>query len=192
MRFDRKRFFDGMRRSFGPVSNLQASALEFLLTAFEDDGRFCDVRWIAYALGTIKHETANTYDPIREHGGAAYFLRYEGRRDLGNIEPGDGPRYCGRGYVQITGRANYQYFTERLGVDLISDPDEAMRQSIAYSIMAIGMTEGRFTGRKLSHYIDGDRCDYVGARRIVNAQDKAQLIASYAAKFEAILSASNS
>lgn len=190
MKFDHKRFFDGYRRSFGSLTQLQVSALEFLLTAFEDDERFCDVRWIAYALATIKHETAHTYDPIRERGGPSYFLRYEGRADLGNTQKGDGLRFCGRGYVQVTGRTNYQYFTERLGVDLVGNPDEAMRPAVAYSILAIGMTEGRFTSRKLSQYIDGPRCDYVGARRIINGQDKAVLIAGYAAKFEAILSAS--
>jgi putative chitinase len=40
---------------------------------------------------------------------------YEGRRDLGNTQPGDGPRFKGAGYIQLTGRANYQDFADFIG-----------------------------------------------------------------------------
>ena len=51
--------------------------------------------------------------------------RYEGRKDLGNTEPGDGKRYAGRGIFQLTGRANYKKYGDILGIDLVGDPEKA-------------------------------------------------------------------
>lgn len=47
---------------------------------------------------------------------------YEGRKDLGNTQPGDGPKFKGRGLIQITGRANYQSLSNDFGVDFVADP----------------------------------------------------------------------
>lgn len=47
---------------------------------------------------------------------------YEGRRDLGNVVPGDGKRFKGRSYIQITGRSNYAEVSKALGVDFVAKP----------------------------------------------------------------------
>ena len=50
---------------------------------------------------------------------------YEGRKNLGNNQPGDGPKFIGRGILQLTGRANYENMSNKLNVDLVNNPDLA-------------------------------------------------------------------
>ena len=195
MQVDHTRFFNAYRSAYGRLSQATVNGLELLGRNMVEDGELKSVQWAAYMLATVKHECANRWMPITEYGRRDYFDKYEagtrlGRR-LGNTEPGDGYRFRGRGYVQITGRANYARMTEALALgddeDLVRDPDQALRPVIAYRIMSLGMRKGLFTGRKLADYINDDGCDYKEARRIINGQDQAELIAGYAETLEAIL-----
>lgn len=174
------------------ASRLQhGDGLDELLGLIRDDPEWNDVRHIAYLLATVFHETAFTFKPITEYGNRRYFDKYEsttkiGQR-LGNKYPNDGYKFRGRGYVMITGRRNMQVFSEELNVDLIADPDQALKPEVSYRIATVGMRKGLFTGKALAHYLNGEKKDYVNARRIINGVDRAEQIAKYAETFEEIL-----
>lgn len=91
------------------------------------------------ALATIAVETGS-FAPIPEWASGA---EYEGRADLGNLFPGDGRRYKGRGYVQLTGRANYGTYGAAIGVDLVDAPDLALDPTIAAQVFAVYFQEHR-------------------------------------------------
>jgi hypothetical protein len=181
-----KTFFDSIRASLfkGSMSQNQVSGVTFLLKATEG----LPLRHRAYILATTHHETGPAssnlhWTPRREiWGPTAAQKRYEGRKDLGNTQAGDGKRFMGRGYVQITGRTNYLKASKIVGQDLVKSPDLALDPEIAAKIIVHGMVNGWFTGKKLSDYDS-----YISMRRIVNGTDKAELIAEYAEMFETAL-----
>jgi putative chitinase len=191
-------FFNGYRKIYGKLNQTQVSGLDNLLSAIELDAEVTDLRWAAYMLATVKHECADTYQPITERGAKSYFDKYETGtplgKQLGNTVKGDGYLYRGRGYVQITGRANYQSLGTKLGLsgdeDLVLHPDNALHPQIAYRILSYGMRNGSFTGKKLADYVNAKGADYKQARRIINGLDKADLIQGYATNFEAVLTSS--
>lgn len=80
---------------------------------------------ILHFLSQAAHETAG-FKTLHEYWGpTAAQVKYEGRKDLGNTEPGDGKRYMGRGIFQLTGRANYRAIGKRLGLPLEAHPEMA-------------------------------------------------------------------
>ncbi|MFA1626951.1 M15 family metallopeptidase [Rhizobium mongolense] len=121
-----------------PRSNINAN-LPFVLAGLRS-AALTDINMLLMALSTIRAETEG-FRPISE-GRSRFNTRvtefdlYEGRRDLGNIRPGDGPRFRGRGYVQLTGRDNYTHIGGILGMNLVADPELANEPSVAGRILA--------------------------------------------------------
>jgi predicted chitinase len=87
-------------------------------------------------LATVATEVGSRLKPINEYGGPAYFTQmYQGRTDLGNTHPGDGAKYHGRGYIQLTGRANYRNYGRILHLPLEQRPNLALRPGVAARIV---------------------------------------------------------
>jgi putative chitinase len=84
---------------------------------------------LEFGIATGKQQSAFLAQLAHESGSLRYVREiadgsaYEGRADLGNTQVGDGPRFKGRGFLQITGRANYAKCGAALNLDLIATPD---------------------------------------------------------------------
>lgn len=176
---------EGMRCAMISTATLALPSTRLLIDACKSEGLLRNQ--CAYVLATAWHESAR-YQYMREiWGPTAAQRRYEGRTDLGNVQKGDGRKFLGRGFCQITGRRNYTDWGRRLGIDLLKEPQLAEKPEIAAKIITLGMKLGTFTGKKLADYITLSKSDFVQARRIINGMDRADLIASYAKDFDALL-----
>ncbi|PKB18383.1 glycoside hydrolase family 19 protein [Flavobacterium sp. 5] len=94
---------------------------------------------IAHFLAQITHETGN-FRWLTELGGKSYFKKYDIQfnpkkaKELGNLQKGDGYKFKARGFIHLTGRANYQKYKEYSGIDVINNPALAARIDIALDI----------------------------------------------------------
>lgn len=104
------------------------------------------------AFATIRAETEG-FVPISEFqskfntkpGGAPFGL-YDGR--LGNSTPGDGARYRGRGFVQLSGLTNYATYGDKIGCDLVSKPELANAPEVAALLLAVFLSDAAKDFRK--------------------------------------------
>lgn len=185
--------FDYLRSIYGKLSQSQVNGLNFLVSKMKQAG--FTYPEAAYGLATVYVETDKTFQPIVERGAVSYFDKYDTGKlaqQLGNTpeKDGDGYKYRGRGYVQITGDRNYKLFGKLLDVDLLGNPDLALDKEVAVKIMTHGMLNGSFTGvgfrrkRPVSRY---NLAQYIAARNIINGTDRAAEIAQHAMVFEKAL-----
>jgi len=148
-----------------------------LIKAECDNQRLVYLPAVAYVLATVEHETAGTYDPVRE----AFYLgsKAEAYRKTLRYYP-----YYGRGFVQLTWRDNYARYAGILGKNLLADPDQVMEPHVSAFILVHGFVNGTFTGAKISNYIHEGRKDYIAARKCINGADAAEHIAQLAEAWE--------
>lgn len=123
-----------------PIGNIKKN-LPFILAVLKKFG-LSDRDMILMALGTIRAETEG-FVPIDEFksryntppSGTPFSL-YDNRKDLGNKGPTDGADFKGRGFIQLTGRANYIKIGAQIGKDLVKTPDLANEPGVAAEILA--------------------------------------------------------
>lgn len=111
----------------------------------------------AHFLAQLAHES-DRFNALEEYASGD---DYEWRDDLGNVYPGDGVRYKGRGLIQITGRTNYRECGRALGVDLVSNP-----KRLAEPDLACRSAGWYWDTRQLNR--DADRDDVKSVTRIIN------------------------
>lgn len=190
---DRKHFFDTVRKSLfkGKLIQDQVSGMEAILKEWEKR-QLTDLRWLAYMLATVYHETAKTMQPVEEYGKGKNYRYGKKIKRSGILYTCPDKLYYGRGYVQLTWYENYETMGRLLRLDLLNQPELALIPEVAVEIMFEGMTKGNsnfgdFTGKSLEQYFNDKKEDPINARRIINGTDKAQLIAGYYGHFKVAL-----
>jgi putative chitinase len=128
-------------------------AIQSTLAQYRIDSRLR----IAHFLAQVIHESAGLRTTEEFASGQAY----EGRVDLGNVRPGDGRRYKGRGLLQLTGRANYKRLGEKLGIRLEQEPALAAEPRLSLTIAC-----EYWTDRKINVNCDAD--DLIAVTKKVN------------------------
>jgi putative chitinase len=177
-------FYKAVREQklFTTLTQKQVDSLDTILNEWDLKG-YADLRWLAYMFATVYRETSKTMLPIEEYGkGAGH--KYGKKIDIdGKWYTTPDKLFYGRGFVQLTWKANYDKFGKLLGIDLLNYPEKSMEPKVATDILFIGMTEGLFTGVGLKRYFNSTMEDWTNARKIINGTDKAELIASYGRLF---------
>lgn len=212
-------FFASVRKSlFGGA--MQQSAVDAIgaLEVAWIDSQAKSLDQFAYVLATVFNECSAPMKPIEENlnysaerahqvwpnkfptvaaaGSYAHNPEklanhvYAGIIGNGNEASGDGWRFKGRGFSQLTGRSNYANFGQMLGLDLIGHPEMLLDPKIGAKVLITGMIDGLFTGKKLSDYFTTTKQDAVHARAIVNGDVamNGPKIAGYWKAFRAALS----
>jgi len=172
--------YANIRKNFGSLSQAQVEGFEAIINQFYNIG-LIDLRYLAYILATVWHETAKTMQPISEFGKGKdrdYGKRLRINRKLYTITKNI---FYGRGHTQNTWIDNYEKLTKsnNEGWDFVNNPDLLLEMKPSIWATFYAMTTGLYTGKKLSDYFSKTSNDPVGARKIINGQDKAQKIAEY-------------
>jgi putative chitinase len=141
-----------------------------------------DTTKFAAIMAQCAHESGN-FRYLKELGGDSYFAKYEGRKDLGNTEPGDGLKFKGRGFIQITGRDLYTKAGSYLGQDLVGNPALAEDPTTAAKLVLYFFFE-----YKKGRTANVDWSDITAVTRIVNGgtnglDDRKAKFAQYQQKY---------
>ena len=201
-------FYDSIRPTFGSaLGQPQVDGINAILTSCQRH-RVKEAHHIANILANVKRETGGYMSPIKETVYASHKTkdpsdatvkrRLETAWKKGQLSWVSTPYWrdgaFGRGMLQITHWFNYDKLGKRLSIPLRENPDLALDLDISADIAVVGMSEGMFTGRKLSDYsFPGDLTTKPSEnpRRIVNGKDGSdkEVAASHRAFYKALIDA---
>jgi len=167
---------------YDKVTPHQMKGMFAIIDEFEKRG-LTDLRWLAYILATVYHETGRTFEPIEEIGKGSKRPYGKKLKQSGEAYSEPDELYYGRGLVQLTWYENYDKFSDIVGEDLLEMPGALLNMDISIKVLFEGMIRGLFTGRKLSDYFNVKKEDWVNARKIINGKDQAAKIAVYAKNY---------
>ena len=131
---------------------IEAAMLEFGINTQQRQAMF---------LSQIGHESGGMRYTVEIWGNTAAQISYEGRKNLGNIQVGDGFKYRGRGLIQTTGRYNYEATAKALGIDCVNNPD-----LLAEPENAARSAAWWWQSHNLNKYADADDCR--GCTKVIN------------------------
>ncbi len=183
---DRKYFYDNYRNEFGRLSQKLVNALNFLLDRLDESEFISLENQQAGTLANIGHETAWTFEPIRERGPYSYFRYLIGR--LGNRNHKEAYDYRGGGFIQTTGKSNYIMMNPFVqakypDIDIVKNPEKITDPNVSWITTEIGLWKGLYTGKKINDYLTRTKTDLYNFRRCINGTDRAKLIEGYGYKF---------
>ena len=168
-----------------PGSSKAVDERKSVLTRQMEAAGITDPTERAAFMAQADHESGG-FKHMQELGGSSYFKKYDGRKDIGNTQAGDGERFKGRGFFQLTGRANYRDMGKKLGLDLENQPEQAANPEIAAKIAAQFWADRsrarKFGGGRISDLSRAGNIDGVtqGINGGLNgAQHRRDLFASY-------------
>ena len=131
---------------------IEAAMLEFGINTQQRQAMF---------LAQIGHESGGMRYTVEIWGNTAAQISYEGRKNLGNTQVGDGFKYRGRGLIQTTGRYNYEATAKALGIDCVNNPD-----LLAEPENAARSAAWWWQSHNLNKYADADDCR--GCTKVIN------------------------
>ena len=131
---------------------IEAAMLEFGINTQQRQAMF---------LAQIGHESGGMHYTVEIWGNTAAQISYEGRKNLGNTQVGDGFKYRGRGLIQTTGRYNYEATAKALGIDCVNNPD-----LLAEPENAARSAAWWWQSHNLNKYADADDCR--GCTKVIN------------------------
>lgn len=192
----RSTFFAEIKELFGSYDQSQVENIDAIIDEFEKR-KWIDLRFLAYIFATIYHETGvnkngKLYRSMAsvEETGKGYRRRYGSKVWYDNKPYTDIETiFYGRGHTQNTWRDNYQALTiESKGkYDFVHNPELLLEMEPSIWATFTAMSKGIYTGKRLNQYFTDHKEDPVGARWIINRQDKAEMIAKYYRVFRSAL-----